>query len=156
MSALNSNNTFDGLDEPVRHIPGGKRRLDKEYHKKQQKKKVRHSGGALIPTVGCQHKAGATGFCQAEKLSPDNLMMNFNKFYERPNKVDQDRAILHLLDITRVKRQRLKVLDANKRKDRNISVKYSLLCSSHPEKVPVCKATFIKVFGEYNFRFRIA
>jgi len=83
-------------------------------------------------------------------------MMNFNKFYERPNKVDQDRTILNLLDITRVKRQRLKVLDVNKRKDRNISVKYSLLCSSHPEKVPVCKATFIKVFGEYNFHFRIA
>ncbi len=46
MSALNSNNTFDGLDEPVR------RRLDKENHKKQQKR--RFSGGALIPTVGCQ------------------------------------------------------------------------------------------------------
>ncbi len=29
MSALNSNNTFDGLDEPVRPTPGGrKRRLD--------------------------------------------------------------------------------------------------------------------------------
>ncbi len=106
--------------------------------------------------MGCQHKAGATGFCQAEKLSPDDLMMNFNKFYERPNKVDQDRAILQFLDITRVKRQRLKVLDVNKRKDRIISVKYSLLCSSHPEKVPVCKATFIKVFGENKFRFRIA
>ncbi len=35
MSALNSNNTFDGLDEPVRSTPGGrKRRLDKENHKK--------------------------------------------------------------------------------------------------------------------------
>ncbi len=41
MSALNSNNTFDGLDEPVRPTPaGGKRRLDKENLKKQQKKKV--------------------------------------------------------------------------------------------------------------------
>ncbi len=36
MSALNSNNTFDGLDEPVRPTPGGrKRRLDKENHKKE-------------------------------------------------------------------------------------------------------------------------
>ncbi len=34
MSALNSNNTFDGLDEPVRPTPGGrKRRLDKEKNK---------------------------------------------------------------------------------------------------------------------------
>ncbi len=41
MSALNSNNTFDGLDEAVRSTPGGrKRRLDKENHKKQTKKKV--------------------------------------------------------------------------------------------------------------------
>ncbi len=39
MSVLNSNNTFDGLDEPVRPTPGGrKRRLDKENHKKQKKK----------------------------------------------------------------------------------------------------------------------
>ncbi len=35
MSALNSNNTFDGLDEPVRPTPGGrKRRLDKKKKKK--------------------------------------------------------------------------------------------------------------------------
>ncbi len=48
MSVLNSNNTFDGLDEPVRPTPGGrKRRLDKENHKKQQKR--RFSGDALIP-----------------------------------------------------------------------------------------------------------
>ncbi len=36
MSALNSNNTFDGLDEPVRPTPGGRKpRLDKD-HKKQK------------------------------------------------------------------------------------------------------------------------
>ncbi len=41
MSALNSNDTFDGLDEPVRPTLGGrKRRLDKENHKKKKKKKV--------------------------------------------------------------------------------------------------------------------
>ena len=55
--------------------------------------------------VGCQHKA-AKGVCQAERLSPDDLMMNFNRFYERPNKVEQDREILHLLDVTPVKRKR--------------------------------------------------
>ncbi|CAL8362099.1 unnamed protein product, partial [Arctogadus glacialis] len=60
-------------------------------------------------------------------------------------KVDQDRAILDLLDIMKVNRRRTKIKDVNKRKDRKISVKYSLLCGSHPEKVPVCKASFIKV-----------
>ncbi len=40
MSALYSNNTFDGLDEPVRPTPGGrKRRLDKENQKKKKKKR---------------------------------------------------------------------------------------------------------------------
>ncbi|KAI4798870.1 hypothetical protein KUCAC02_020440, partial [Chaenocephalus aceratus] len=68
----------------------------------------------------------------------------------QPYKVDQDRAVLHLLDITQVKRKRPKVQDVNKQKDRNVSVKYNLLCHSHPEKVPAYKATFIKVF-EYNF-----
>ena len=52
-------------------------------------------------------------------------MMNFTKFYQRPNKVDQDRAILHLLDATEVKRQCLKVQDVNKQKDLIVSVKYS-------------------------------
>ncbi len=37
MSALNSNNTFDGLDEPVRPTPGGrKHRLDKENKKNKK------------------------------------------------------------------------------------------------------------------------
>ncbi len=37
MSALNSNNTFDGLDEPVRPTPGGRKpRLDKENQKKKK------------------------------------------------------------------------------------------------------------------------
>ncbi len=53
MSALNSNNTFDGLDEPVRPTPGGRKcRLDKENHKNNKKR--RFSGGALIPGVGYQ------------------------------------------------------------------------------------------------------
>ncbi len=34
MSALNSNNTFDGLDEPVRPTPGVEN-ADKENHKKE-------------------------------------------------------------------------------------------------------------------------
>ncbi len=30
MSALNSNNTFDGLDEPVRPTPGGRKKKKKK------------------------------------------------------------------------------------------------------------------------------
>ncbi len=47
MSALNSNNTFDGLDEPVRPTPGVE---NADWTKKITKnnKKRRFSGGALI------------------------------------------------------------------------------------------------------------
>ncbi len=54
MSALNSNNTFDGLDEPVRPTPGGRKcRLDKKKNKKRKKKVLRwrvntHINTALI------------------------------------------------------------------------------------------------------------
>ncbi len=50
MSALNSNNNFDGLDEPVRPTPGGrKRRLDKENHQKKKRWRVNtHINTALI------------------------------------------------------------------------------------------------------------
>ncbi len=54
MSALNSNNTFDGLDEPVRPTPGVENTDWTKKIKKKKKKKRRFSGGALIPTVGCQ------------------------------------------------------------------------------------------------------
>ena len=83
MSASNYVNTFDGLDEPVRPKPAGRKRLlYQENHKKEQKKKVCHSVVRIIPTVGCEHKAAANGFCQAKKLSPDDLIMNITKFYE--------------------------------------------------------------------------
>ena len=71
MSASNYVNAFDGLDEPVRPTPGGRKHwLDPQNHKKQQKKSFVTQ--VLIPTVGCEHKAAATVFCQAEKLSPHN------------------------------------------------------------------------------------
>ncbi len=58
MSALNSNNTFDGLDEPVRPTPGGrKRRLDKENHKKTTKKE----GSSLRWRVNTQCGMSTTG-----------------------------------------------------------------------------------------------
>ncbi|XP_034047172.1 uncharacterized protein LOC117528648 [Thalassophryne amazonica] len=138
-------NTFDGSDEPVRPTSGGRRRrLNKDNHEREKMKKIRHSGGGLIPSVGCKHTA-AKNFCHADTLTPDDIVMNFQTFYDKPGKVEQDRALLHLMTITEVKRQRQKVDDENRRKDRNISVKYSLLCNDHPHKVPVCKPTFLTV-----------
>ncbi len=59
MSALNSNNTFDGLDEPVRPTPGGRKRwLDKENQKKKKKKRRRFSGGDVNVTDVYTSKGG--------------------------------------------------------------------------------------------------
>ncbi len=40
MSALNSNNTFDGLDEPVRPTPGGRKHRQKKKKKKKEGSQV--------------------------------------------------------------------------------------------------------------------
>ncbi|KAM4538846.1 zinc finger MYM-type protein 4-like isoform 2-T2 [Odontesthes bonariensis] len=68
-----------------------------------------------------------------------------SKFHDKPNKVEQDGALLHLMSVSEVKRQRQN--DENRQKERNVTVKYSLLCDEHPNKVPVCKATFLSVLG---------
>jgi len=49
-------NTFNSSDEQVMLSPGGrKRRLNKDNHKREQNKKIRHSGGGLVPAVACTH-----------------------------------------------------------------------------------------------------
>ena len=144
-------NTFDGSEEAVKPATGGRRRrLNRDNHQCQRAKKMRYSGGGLIPILGCTH-ISAKCFCQADKLSTDDLVMNFQKFHDKPNKVEQDGALLHLMTISEVTRRRPK--NDENRKERNVTVKYSLLCDEHPNTVPVCKATFMSVLGEYSFHF---
>ncbi|XP_056098814.1 uncharacterized protein LOC130077555 [Rhinichthys klamathensis goyatoka] len=145
MNVLTVINTFDGSEEAVKPAPGGRRRrLNEDNHERQQTKKMRYSGGGRIPTIGCKHTS-AKCFCQADRLTPDDLVMNFQKFHDKPNKVDQDAALLHLMSVSEVKRQRQN--DENRQKGRNVTVKYSLLWDEHPNKLPVCKATFLSVLG---------
>ena len=79
-------------------------------------------------------------------LTDDDLALNHATFY----KVTQDQHILTLLDVSKPKRKREWVEDEGRRKDRNVTVKYNLLTENHPDILPVCKATLIKVLGEYS------
>ncbi|KAG5263245.1 hypothetical protein AALO_G00284190 [Alosa alosa] len=145
MDVLTVINTFDGSEEAVKPTPGGRqRRLNEDNHERQQTKKIHYSGGGRIPTIGCKHTS-AKCFCQADRLTPDDLVMNFQKFHDKPNKVEQDAALLYLMSVSEVKRQRQN--DENRQKGRNVTVKYSLLWDEHPNKLPVCKATFLSVLG---------
>ncbi len=59
MSALNSNNTFDGLDEPVRPTPGGRKcRLDKEKKKKLKLQAAMEGTSHPAPPTGGFRKTG--------------------------------------------------------------------------------------------------
>ena len=142
-------NDFDGLDEPVLVAPiGKKRKPSKSNHNREIVKKMRHSGGGKVSVVVCTHTAAQNhGFCHA-KLSPDDIAMNLTKFYQGGNKVQQDEQLLLLMSVGKTQRRRKKVDDENSRKDRNVSVKYSLLTHDHPNKLPVCKATFLSILGE--------
>ena len=47
--------------------------------------------------------------CHADKLTEDDLRLNFDKFYENTKKVEQDREFLQFMKITNVKQHRKKV-----------------------------------------------
>jgi len=73
--------------------------------------------------------------------------MNQARFYEVPDKVVHDHILLHLMTITKPKRLGKRLENVDRRKDRKVTVKFSLLTESHPDIVPVCKATFTSVLG---------
>ena len=131
---------------------GKKRRASKSNHKRENDKKIRHSGGGKIPAVACTHTwAENRCFCHADRLTAADLALNFRSLYEKCNKVEQDQALLLLMTVDKVSRHRLRVGDEAARKDRSVSVKYSLMTEEHPRKLPVCKETFLKVLGECLF-----
>ena len=148
-------NQFDGMDEPVIvSVVGKKRKPSKSNHEREKNKKMRHSGGGKMPAVKCSHKK-ATNFCHADTLTPGDLMKNFQSFYSASTKVEQDQIILQLITVKRVQRRRQKVDTIDSQKDREVTNEYHLLTEDHPTKIPVCKATFCSVLGEFNFDLRI-
>ena len=105
-----------------------------------------------MPAVTCSHKK-ATNFCHADTLTPGDLWKNFQSFYSASTKVEQDQVILQLITVKKVQRRRPKVDNSDIQKDREVTNEYNLLTEDHPTKIPVCKATFCSVLGEFHFYF---
>ena len=144
-------NNFDSLEKHVlaSAIPR-KRGKYIENHERQRVKKLRYSGGGKEPQIGCLHTArGNAILCHADKLTDNIMGLNHDKFYEKTDKVVQDSYLLTLLNITLPNRRRNRVENEDNRKNINVSVRYTLLGENLPNKIPVCKATFIKVLGEF-------
>ena len=144
-------NSFDSLEERVVLSPiPRKRGRSKEYHDREKRRKLRYSGGGKVPQIRCTHTArNNAALCHADVITEADLAFNHAKFYENPDKVAQDALILSLLEISDPKRRR--VLDEKARKAKDVSVKYTLLSEQqHPQKIKVCRKTFIKLLGKWG------
>ena len=141
----------DGTDELVVVSNVGKKcRPSKDNHAREKVTNLSHSGGGKLPSVACMHTVTNNALlCHADQLTPADIAFNFNTLYENPNKVEQDQALLPLMMIGQVQRHSPRVQNEGARKDRNVSVKSSLLTQSHPTKLPVCRATFVKIICEW-------
>jgi hypothetical protein len=107
-----------------------------------------------MPRISCHHTAKKNGkLCCADLLTDTELSTNFNMVYNNPSKVEQDQFILSLLTISKPQRRRAKVENTDEQKDRSVQVVYSLLTESHPDKVKVCKSTFLSVLGKFFLFF---
>lgn len=81
--------TFDDSLEDVNLTIGGRRkRKDKATHKKEIVKRARYSSGGKIPAIACSHNDNAEcKGCLAANLTPSDLALNQEKFYDSLNKV---------------------------------------------------------------------
>lgn len=61
-----------------------------------------------MPAVACSHTT-ASNFCHADTLTPEDLLENFQLFYSKSTKTEQDQASLQLIAVKKVQRRRPKV-----------------------------------------------
>ena len=76
---------------------------------------------------------------------------NHDKLYGKKDKVVQDLYLLTLLNITLPNTRRNRVEIGGNCKNINVSGRYTLLGENLPIKIPVCKATFIKVLDGFSY-----
>ena len=132
--------TIIDTDEPVlRTAYAKKRKCNPDNYARQQAKLKRLGGGLHIPTVACNHNHK---FCKASTLSQGEIYSLFNQLHDEKSQERQDGFMLNYMVISNAKRS-----TKNGRK-RDMFVEYSLLNSSK-EKIPVCKKSFLSVFGKY-------
>ena len=145
-------------NEPVELSPKGrKRKIIKENHSHEVKKKNRHSGQNIDPKISCSH---VNTFCKADLLTADDLQYNKELFYKGCDKQHQDDYILRQIDCGSVKRERVK--PNNRKKTRNCAVRYFVYKRETEaeetgerkySKVQVCRSTFLSIYGEHYFYF---
>lgn len=144
-ASLQSNN-FDCLDEPVLTTSpksSRKKRSNPDKHTRSIRKRQLHSGAGKVPIKNCIHLQRS--FCKAELLTSEDISYNFTRLYDNTTKVEQDKDILSLMDISQSARTRVSA--ESRRKAKDITIKYNLLHSNNV-KLEVCKATFVSVLGE--------
>ena len=140
----NGINEYDELDEPVVSSPQGrKRKRDSSHYAKNVEKRLRHSGMSIEPTIACNHKVQST--CLAASLTEDDLNFLHRSMYSESDKVMQDALLLTYMDIKPVTRRRSTADNPN---SRDMTIKYHVT-NEDKEKIPVCKATFMSIFGKY-------
>ena len=98
----------NGTDELVVVSNVGKKcRPSKDNHAREKVTNLCHSCGGKLPPVACMHTVTNNAqFCHTDQLTPADIVFNFNTFYENPNKVQQDQALLPLMMIGQVQRHR--------------------------------------------------
>ncbi|XP_041366912.1 uncharacterized protein LOC121381642 [Gigantopelta aegis] len=108
-------------------------------------KNARHSGAEKPASISCVHNV--RNVCLATSLSNDDLTYAHDRLYSTENKVTQDATLLSYMDIGKCVRRRPRIDDSSKiKRNREISVKYFTL-TANKEKIPVCKASFMSIFG---------
>ena len=145
-------NHFDDLSDVVDIPPSGqciKRVRQPSNDARLVAKRARDSGGGKIPVKACKHDAENGDFCQVEKLSDDEIMFNYTKFYSVADKAVQDQKIMTLMKITSPQRPR--VDNARRQRDRAVCVAYHLRSADKPDLMPVCRATFLGVLGMCHY-----
>ena len=140
----NGINGFDELDEPVTLSPQGrKRKQNVALHAGNVAKRLRHDGSDKEPKLSCSHNSPS--ICLATSLTEDDLARLHEIMYSNSEKVKQDSLLLSYMDITEVKRRR-STTDTPRRRDMTINY---FVTNKENQKIPVCKATFMSIFGKY-------
>ncbi|XP_041365380.1 uncharacterized protein LOC121380568 [Gigantopelta aegis] len=137
---------FDDIDETVVLSPIGRKRENNSGNSgRSLAKNARHSGAEKPASISCVHNV--RNVCLATSLSNDDLTYAHDRLYSTENKVTQDATLLSYMDIGKCVRRRPRIDDSSKiKRNREISVKYFTL-TANKEKIPVCKASFMSIFG---------
>lgn len=136
-------NDFDSLDERVVTSPvGRKRRVRKDGTKRAENKRKLYGGDGHVPHVSCDHNEN---WCLGGTLQPGEVVFCADRFYSTTVKTKQDAILLSYMNINKAKRSRVK--DDRRKRQRTTSVKYFIVNEAQ-EKKPVCKETFMSIFGK--------